>query len=71
MMNFEEGFRRIGIVTIWVAVILGILLFVAGEFVLGISIAIGIILAGFGLLYVVAYVIRGFMKQSDEGKDKD
>ena len=70
-MNLPEGFRRIGIVTIWVAVILGILLFVAGEFVLGISIAVGIILAGFGLLYVVAYVIRGFMKQSDEGKDKD
>lgn len=70
-MNLEEGFRKIGVVTIWVAVILGILLFVAGEFVLGISIAVGIILAGFGLLYVVAYVIRGFMKQSDEGKDKD
>jgi hypothetical protein len=71
MMNLEEGFRRIGIVTVWVAVILGTLLFVAGEFILGFVIAIGVIFVGFVILYVVAYVIKGFMKQSDEEKDKD
>ena len=70
-MNLEEGFRRIGIVTICTGVILGIILFAAGEFVLGISIAGGVIFVGFVLLYVVAYVIKGFMKQSEEEKDKD
>lgn len=70
-MNFEEGFRRIGVVTLWIAVILAIVLFAAGEFILGTWIAEAIILIGFGLLYVMAYVIKGFMKQSDKGKDKD
>ena len=71
MMNFEEGFRRIGVVTICVGVILGIMLFAAGEFVLGFLFAVGVIFVGFVLLYVAAYVIKGFMKQSDEEKDKD
>jgi phage shock protein PspC (stress-responsive transcriptional regulator) len=34
-------------------------------------IAVGVILVNFGLLYVVAYVIKGFMKPSDENKDKE
>jgi len=70
-MNLEEGFRKIGVVTIWVAVILGILLFAVGKPTLGIVIAVGVILVNFGLLYVVAYVIKGFMKPSDENKDKE
>jgi len=70
-MNLEEGFRKIGIVTVCIGVILGIMLFAAGEFVLGFLIAVGVIFAGFVLLYVAAYVIKGFMKQNDEEKDKD
>ena len=71
MLNLEEGFHRIGTVIICTGVILGIILFAAGESVLGISIAVGVIFVGFVLLFVVAYVIKGFMKQSNEEEDKE
>ena len=70
-MNLEEGFRRIGVAMVCAGAILGIIFFAVGQFVLGISIGVGVIFVGFCLLYVVAYVIKGFMKQTDEGKDKD
>jgi hypothetical protein len=70
-MNLEEGFRRIGIVIICTGIILGIVSFTAGEFALGFLIAVGVIFAGFVLLYVVAYVIKGFMKQSYEKQSED
>lgn len=70
MLNLEEGFHRIGIVIICTGIIFGIITFANGEFVLGISIAAGIILVGYVLLLVTAYVMKGFMKQSDKKKDK-
>jgi hypothetical protein len=71
MPNLEEGFRRIGTVIICTGIILGIICFANGEFVLGISIAMGVIFVGHVLLFVTAYVIKGFMKQIDEEEGKD
>ena len=67
-MNFEEGFRRIGIVVMAVALVLGVLTFVAGAPALSIWITVGVLLVGYGLLYAAAYVARGFMKKTDESK---
>jgi hypothetical protein len=69
-VNFEEGFRRIGNVIICIGIILGIITFASGEYVLGISIAVGVIVVGHVLLFVLAYVMKGFMKQSNEEKNQ-
>lgn len=70
-MNFEEGFHRIGIVVMVVALVLGTLAFVAGEPGGAILITVGVLFVGFSLLYAAAYVIKGFMKKTSEGKNED
>lgn len=70
-MNFEEGFRRIGIV-IWVSALgLGAIAFAVNLYVLAIVIAGGIVLVGYALLYAAAYVTKGFMMKTEEGKNED
>lgn len=70
MLNLEEGFHRIGTVIICTGIILGSIVFANGGFLLGFLIAVGVIFVGFALLFIVAYVIKGFMKQSNEEKTK-
>jgi hypothetical protein len=70
MPNLEEGFRRIGTVIMCTGIILGIIAFANGAFLLGFLIAVGVVFVGHVLLFVTAYVIKGFMKQSNEEKDK-
>lgn len=70
-MNFEEGFRRIGVVVVFVALILGVLALIMGSPSLAISISGGVVLVGLGLLYAGAYVAKGFMKNTSESKDED
>jgi hypothetical protein len=68
MMNLEEGFRRIGKATYWIALIIGILaLFGTGNLLFAFLIGFAVIM----LFHITAYVMKGFLKESDEGKDKD
>lgn len=64
-MNYEEGYRRIGIVIICMALIVGGFYCISGEFVKAIALAAFIVVAGYGLMWVSGYVIRGFMKKPD------
>lgn len=65
MMNFEEGFRRIGIATYWLAIIFGIIA-LCGTFnwffalLVGFSVII--------LFHIGIYVAKGFMRESDRKK---
>jgi len=54
-----------------VALVLGTLVFVAGELGAAIAITVGVLLVGFSLLYAAAYVTKGFMKKTGESKDED
>jgi len=70
-MNFEEGFRRIGVVVLVVALVPGILALVAGDPGAALAITVGILFVGFSFLYAAAYVMKGFMKKTGEGKNED
>jgi len=71
-MNLEEGFRRIGIATYWVAIMLGIIAFFATRsLALGVLLGVLVALVVIILFHIAIYVMKGFIKQSDEGKDKD
>ncbi len=70
-MNFEEGFRRIGIVVLAAALVLGAIAFVIGARLAAICISAGVVLVGFSLLYAATYVTKGFMKKTDESKNED
>ena len=69
-MNFEEGFRRIGIVIWVIAFGLGTIAFAMNLYGAAIAITGGVLLVGYGLLYATAYVARGFMK-TGESKNED
>ncbi len=72
MMNLKEGFRRIGVVISLNAALSGVIVAIStGSPLEGILVAVVVLFVGFVLLYVVAYVIKGFMKQSDEKQGKD
>ena len=67
-MNLEEGFRRIGIATYWLAIILGIVaLFGTGNLLFAFLVGIAVII----LFHIGVYVTKGFMKENDGGKNKD
>ena len=70
-MNFEEGFRRIGIVIWVIAFALGSIAFAMKLYALAIAIAGGVLLVGYALLCAAEYVAKGFMKKTAPGKVKD
>ena len=68
MVHLEEGFRRIGVATYWVAILLGILVFFGtGNVLFACSACFGVII----LFHIALYVVKGFIKQSDGPGDKD
>ncbi len=72
MMNFEEGFRRIGIGILWVAALNGIIAAIfTGSLGVGVLVTAANMVVFYALLYIGVYVAKGFMKQSDKEKDKD
>ena len=67
-MHLKEGYRRIGVATYLVAIMLGIVAFsAAGNLVFATFVGLAVIL----LFHIGVYVAKGFMKQSDKEKDKD
>lgn len=68
-MNLEEGFRRIGVATYWVALVIGILAFFGtGNLLFALLLGIAVII----LFHIIAYVMKGFLLNvRDEEKDKD
>lgn len=67
-MNLEEGFRRVGVATYWIAVMLALLAFFGTAnllfaFLVGLAVII--------LFHIGIYVVKGFIKQAGTQKKKD
>lgn len=71
-MNFVEGFRRIGIVILVIALCFGgTFALIFRKPVFGIVIAGCVVLLGNVFLCAAEYVAKGFMKKTTPGKGKD
>ena len=71
-MNLEEGFRRIGIGILLVELLNGIIVAIfTGSLLAGVLVAAGNVVVLYVILYIAAYVIKGFMKDSDKEKAKE
>ncbi|HUT28585.1 MAG TPA: hypothetical protein VMX13_02250 [Sedimentisphaerales bacterium] len=71
MMNFEEGFRRIGIAIICLSALAGLVAAMVGGLMAGMLVAVANLAASYLLLLLTAYVIKGFLKETDKPENKE
>ena len=72
MMNFEEGFRRIGVGIVLVSLFVGVVTtFLCGKIFTGVIVGAGLVAFLFLLLRLTVYAIKGFMKKDNENNNVD
>jgi len=70
MMNFEEGFRRIGVTTVAISLFVGIVTaFLSGNILVGVMVTAVLVALFFLLLRLTVYVIKGFMTKDNDKAD--
>ena len=66
-MNLEEGFRRIGVATYLLAIVLAMVAFFGtGSLLLASVVVLAVII----IFHITIYVAKGFLKEKGNGSDK-